>query len=798
MKSINIFNFLLFVLAPVIQINSTPFAIDQVININNQIPAYSNLSTADSIEIIQVPGDVNNIQDAINQISDNGIIEISSGVYQTPAQGFSILALNKNFTIRAKAGANVIFNGNGNNRILNIQEIPSNPADSINFEKITFKDGFTNINGAGAITIMKMNVTFDNCVFQNNRKNHSSSGTVGGAVSIGMDSTVFFLNSIFVDNASEDGGAGIGAHDSNVYIHASIFTNNQTTDICSSCVPNGAAINAGNTKLQITNSRFEGNKSAGHGAAVSLIGEWNKPKSNVIIANVSFIQNMIDRNTPQPHPIEGGALVVEDHVNLKIYNSRFIKNSASIGGGLSIFRSNSEIYKSVFRGNRATDTTASSGFGGAINFNPHNRPDYSRLIIEDSFIQGKYDGVSTVAQFGGGISTAASLVSPFAEISLSRVVLNDLDVTTQSGLSKPGIGGGISVGENILTMEDSLIMNSDATGPEGGVGGGIAVYPNTDIHIQSSIFASNTSDTFGGALFAQASSIEVTNSIFQENEISPLQSEPGNSSYGAAIFTAPEDPTNIPVTGTVENSTFVENIGLAIFDDDRQDGPINDVRYNQNEFFETTFGDDIYKDSLTATSSVSNLNDLVVSRASAVPTTDKSQVNNVELSNSPRILRIMAIPPIILQETAVGDPASFSKSFIAYVWNGSSASINGSPLSNQAWFLETSTPASYSLSVDGSQSIVNVTQGQNPTLSIDVLYSDTGAEVNWNCSEGSFLDIVMDQGINISSSPSGSVQIPSSGNSYHLYMITEEGGYSRKINTDDPSLLLFLPFMITD
>ena len=36
-----------------------------------------------------------NIQNAINQISDGGIIEIASGTYQPPSQGYTILQLNK-------------------------------------------------------------------------------------------------------------------------------------------------------------------------------------------------------------------------------------------------------------------------------------------------------------------------------------------------------------------------------------------------------------------------------------------------------------------------------------------------------------------------------------------------------------------------------------------------------------------------------------------------------------------------------------------------------------------------------
>jgi hypothetical protein len=47
------------------------------------------------------------------------------------------------------------------------------------------------------------------------------------------------------------------------------------------------------------------------------------------------------------------------------------------------------------------------------------------------------------------------------------------------------------------------------------------------------------------------------------------------------------DMPGLPAVGVVQNCTFSNNEGLPqIFDDDRADGPINDVRYNNNRFFQ--------------------------------------------------------------------------------------------------------------------------------------------------------------------------------------------------------------------
>ena len=89
-------------------------------------------------------------------------------------------------------------------------------------------------------------------------------------------------------------------------------------------------------------------------------------------------------------------------------------------------------------------------------------------------------------------------------------------------------------------------MNSDALGPEGGFGGGLLFYANTDVNIYDAVIAFNCADTYGGGLFAQASDLNVSNSTFFKNEISPGRSKSISSSYGAAIFMAPKIQAVLP------------------------------------------------------------------------------------------------------------------------------------------------------------------------------------------------------------------------------------------------------------
>ncbi len=93
--------------------------------------------------------------------------------------------------------------------------------------------------------------------------------------------------------------------------------------------------------------------------------------------------------------------------------SQLAKNRAEVGGAVTNYRATVEIYSSIFQGNQVTSNDIAQGFGGAIsavsndtanfttNYGQINRPS-AQLTIQDTYIQGNYDGVTTVGQTGGG------------------------------------------------------------------------------------------------------------------------------------------------------------------------------------------------------------------------------------------------------------------------------------------------------------------------------------------------------------------------------------------------------------
>ena len=89
------------------------------------------------------------------------------------------------------------------------------------------------------------------------------------------------------------------------------------------------------------------------------------------------------------------------------------------------------------------------------------------------------------------------------------------------------------------------------------------------------------------------------------------------------------------MTGSVSNSVISSNVGLAIVEDDRTNGPINDMRYNGNPIYATTFGTTVYTNPLGVIRPHGGpAQQGCRSRANGT-STDKSQIDNTAPGNAP-------------------------------------------------------------------------------------------------------------------------------------------------------------------
>ena len=768
--------------------------------------------------VIRVPQDASSLQNAINQISDGGIIELSAGTYYSPVSpsgpaydGFTINNLQKSLTIRAKIGDQVILDGAGQRPIFRNINSSLQFGKPILLEGITFANGRSNYSGlAGGITIQNSQVTFDNCTLSNN---YATQNGVGGAALVAENSTAFFFNTTFVNNSAMNFGGGlvVAAH-SKVYIHASNFTNNRVNLPGHPTWAAGGAIHTGNSVLRISNTRFENNQAGYVGGALYAIGTWGDPvTTDILIANSTFINNRAinDPSVNLTVPTEGGGFLAEAQTTARIYNSRFINNQAMAGGAMNLYQSDVTIEDSVFLGNRATGTGNMGGYGGAIGAGSNDTPAdgninrrSAQLTIRNSFIQGRYGTTTLTGQGGGGVFIAGDInrtrgtggvtqmgtaAQNRANLTIDKVIFSDLDV---QGSSSGGMGGAILTDLANLTLSNSLIMGSDAIGTNSS-GGGVAVIDQSATSIVGTTFVKNSTNMFGGGIYASGSDINIGSSNFVENINS-------NANYGSAIFTAVDQQFNLNMTGSVHDNKISNNVGTPIFDDDRTNGPINTVVYNSNQFFPGGSNAVVYSDSLFPYKTVTGLNSLVVTRNNNT-STDKSQTNNIGLNSIPIIAYIMASPSQYLLVGAVADPAPQS-GYLGYGWSGGSAAFDGNAVSGNMGAFEGSIVSSHTLSVNGNLFTANITQAPLPWGSFDVTGSGPSYYINWSVVQGTFLECGIDMGVSIPSAISGSVLVspPVEDMTYRFYAITRQGGIMLKVTTNQKTLNLlkiFEPFI---
>jgi hypothetical protein len=334
------------------------------------------------------------------------------------------------------------------------------------------------------------------------------------------------------------------------------------------------------------------------------------------------------------------------------------------------------------------------------------------------------------------------------------------------------MGGGVLVDLVDATIQNSLVMNSDGLGTNAGSGGGVAFIDQSIANVTDSTLAHNSSGRFGGAVYVSGSTINLLGSNLIENSV-------GSNDYGSAIFTAPLDSISLKlnVSGVIEGNKISNNTGTAVFDDDRTNGPINSVIYHNNDFYAGSQNAIVYSDAIYPYSwkNVSELNNLIVQRANGT-STDKSQTPNRALSSKPSIGSILTAPFEILGGTASGDAEPNTISYVGYAWSGGSATLNGGNLQENAGVLSRTNAGTDTLSVDGFQNFSQCFDASMLAMSFTGEPSGSSVTLNWSIYSGTYLDNQMDQGVRVSATPVGFVEVPISDLVYHFYAIAEEGG----------------------
>ena len=755
--------------------------------------------------VLRVPADVATLQAAINQVPNGGIIELAAGTYASPANGWGINDTGRAFTIRAASGATVVLDGGNSRDLIRFINSSVGAGRPVTFERLIFRNGATTIAGlAAGVTMQRAQATFDQCRFENNR---GDATTGGGGIEVAIGSTAFFYDCVWSDNTSKYAGAAMALEEfSTAYIHRGTFTNNRTNVANHWPSSGGGAIHVGNSVLRVTNSRFEGNQAGYVGGAIYAIGNWanpvTTPAAHVLVVNSTFINNqaVLHPTVSFAPPTEGGAFHIEDQATGQIINSRFLFNSADTGGAVNSYRGILDISGTLFEGNRAVGAGNATGFGGAISAISNDVDEPNRrtvsLTVRDSLLRGRSGAVTTTAQTAGcifaggdhnhawgegGVSQNGTLDFNRAQVLLERVALVDCDVQQVAGAGGSGFAGGMWLAMASLTMRDSLISQCDALSGANTGGGALAILDHTTTDITNTTFANNTAGQYGGAIFAQGSNLVISGSRITRNEVSPGTNEALGASYGAALFASGWDAYNLPATGSISSSVFSNNVGLAIFDDDRTNGPINDMRYNGNQFYATTFGTSIYSNALGISGyTVSQLNSLVVNRANST-STDKATTNNTALGSAPVSGTLLGVPPLILPVNAVGDSAPPTAAYLAYAWDGGSATLNGNGVSGNAGLTAAPGTGSHVLSVGGTPFSDSIDLGATPAATFTAnptsISGSQTSTLSWSVTAGTFLEGAIDQAVGSLGAATGSRSVsPQADTTYRMLAVTETGG----------------------
>ncbi|MES1244089.1 MAG: right-handed parallel beta-helix repeat-containing protein [Acidobacteriota bacterium] len=667
-------------------------------------------------QTVRVPQDVKDLQQAINTVADGGVIEVAANTYKTPPRGYSIENERKGFTIRA-IGA-VVLDGQGVNQLLHYENGKRDRGKLVTFEGIAFRRGFSTTEAdAGGVTLSAAEARFVNCVFEDNQATGRTSG--GGAVRVLADSDVTFSETSFRRNTSLNRGGAIEIIEAAVEIQGGELADNRVNLPGHIPHSSGGAVYILDGTLSVSRARFRNNQAGWVGGAIYAFGRWtdapDTPASLVQISRSTFDGNLVlpDAGVAAPGPTTGGAIHVEDQSTLEVDSSVFSNNVAEFGGAVDSYRALVAVRGSWFFGNRAPLTGPVTGAGGAIfassvdfadastGFGAINRRSM-RLTISDSLLQGNIGGVGSVAHSGGcllaggdgsrvygenGVPAAGTLEENRARVEIRRTAFADCDIEP-TATNGAGSGGAIQTDLVDLLMEDSMVLDCDARGTVG-TGGGMAIGRESNAVIVRSAFARNSAERWGGAIFVSGSTLQVGESYFFSNEISPGDNESINESRGAAIFTMPLNDPNHPrsVSGVVASSVFSSNVGLPIWDNEAASGPVNQMRYNANAFYSTSFGSRVYVYNRLFPGGLT---------PEELNSSGRSDGGNTRLTSAPRLGAVLAVPPF-LGFGGEGSP----KTFLAYAWSGRAATLAGQNLSARAGLLEATAAGDYALAVDG-------------------------------------------------------------------------------------------------
>lgn len=394
----------------------------------------------------------------------------------------------------------------------------------------------------------RADATLKGCTVANNK-----SVSTGGGIAAKL-STVTLDDTTVENNKAVNGGGlfhlGIAVPGSLTLQNGSVIRNNIASSM------GGGLFLWGNVGLKSENSEISGNKALyGAGIAASqYTANFASPKLELVDTKVN---NNGDANT-----VMGGGIYAAQGVVLNAKNTKFLGNTASSGGGILLWsNSSADLNNSEVSGNKATgngggvyvyDATCSlttsngtvfrenSGYRGGGIFSSGGT-----VTVEDSTFEKNTatdDGGAIAATQNSSLTvrnskvlenkaadTAGGILAEKSTLEVTDSIIDgnrasvggglyiaDIDAPGETKEDKPehtitrteitnntadgqGIGGGIYLGAQKLTITDSKLTGNNTISKNGQTqGGAIVAYSPGDFTLDNTLIQGNTADVGGG------------------------------------------------------------------------------------------------------------------------------------------------------------------------------------------------------------------------------------------------------------------------------------------------------------
>lgn len=365
--------------------------------------------------------------------------------------------------ITLKNGTEVTENMASSGAGLYAWSVGSNPIQ-IDIEKSSITNNTATNAGGGIFAYIGVKVRADGADISGNKAVNGGGLYLYGTAADPSRTTVDLINKTTITNNSATSyGGGIFAYDGVKVTADDIELSGNT------------AANAGglflwnNSSADLNNSEVSGNKATGNGGGVYV---YDATCSLTASNGTVFRENSGHRGGGIFS--SGGTVTVED--------STFEKNTATDDGGAIAATQNSSL---TVRNSKVLENKAADTAGGIL-------AEKSTLEVTDSIIDGNR------ASVGGGLYIADIDAPGETKEDKPEHTITRTEITNNTADGQ-GIGGGIYLGAQKLTITDSKLTGNNTISNNGQTqGGAIVAYSPGDFTLDNTLIQGNTADVGGG------------------------------------------------------------------------------------------------------------------------------------------------------------------------------------------------------------------------------------------------------------------------------------------------------------